>query len=249
MSANNERHSVSWGKERIEFRLRRSERRTLGITVQPDLSVTVTAPEAAGIERIIGKVGERAKWIQKQQGFFRDFLPTMPPRRYVSGETHRYLGRQYRLRVVVGNRAEVKLKGGYIWTTLPEKSTRQVQALLEIWYAERAAEHLGRSYAKCVRRLKTFLEHPPAMRLRRMPKRWGSWTQRGGVWLNPELVKMPVSCIDYVATHELCHALQGNHGRKFYDLLLRVMPDWEARKVRLERAAAEAGVPAKGVKA
>lgn len=67
-----------------------------------------------------------------------------------------------------------------------------------------------------------------------MTKRWGSWTRRGGVWLNPELLKAPGTCIDYVVTHELCHAVYGNHGKGFYALLRRVMPDWEARKARLE---------------
>jgi predicted metal-dependent hydrolase len=72
-----------------------------------------------------------------------------------------------------------------------------------------------------------------------MPKRWGSWTRRGGICLNPELVKAPASCIDYVVTHELCHAVHGHHGKAFYELLRRVMPDWEHRKARLERIAAE----------
>jgi len=70
-----------------------------------------------------------------------------------------------------------------------------------------------------------------------MSKRWGSWTRRSGVWLNPELMKAPASCIDYVVTHELCHAVHGNHSKKFYELLRRVMPDWEQRKARLERMA------------
>jgi len=74
-----------------------------------------------------------------------------------------------------------------------------------------------------------------------MPKRWGSWTQRGVIYLNPELVLAPASCIDYVVTHELCHLVHARHGQAFYGLLRRVMPDWEERKDRLERAAAETG--------
>jgi predicted metal-dependent hydrolase len=50
-------------------------------------------------------------------------------------------------------------------------------------------------------------------------------------------VKAPASCIDYVVTHELCHAVHGNHGKAFYDLLWRVMPDWHERKARLEHIA------------
>ena len=86
-------HFVMYGGERIEFRLRCTNRRTLAITVQPDLGVLVTAPKKAVLNTVLGKVRKRAGWIRRQQRFFREFLPQTPPRRYVSGETHRYLGR------------------------------------------------------------------------------------------------------------------------------------------------------------
>jgi predicted metal-dependent hydrolase len=105
------------------------------------------------------------------------------------------------------------------------------------WYLAHSKERLARSFAESSARLGARLANAPRMQLRRMTKRWGSWTRRGGVWLNPELVKAPASCIDYVVTHELCHVVHGHHGKKFYELLRRVMPDWEERKMRLERMA------------
>ena len=66
----------------------------------------------------------------------------------------------------------------------------------------------------------------------------------GVIYLNPELVLAPPSCIDYVVTHELCHLVHGHHGREFYALLRRAMPDWEERKRRLEREGAETGCQA-----
>lgn len=68
-----------------------------------------------------------------------------------------------------------------------------------------------------------------------MPGRWGSWTRAGGICLNPELVRAPASCIDYVVTHELCHLVHINHSSEFFALLRRTMPDWETRKARLEQ--------------
>ena len=68
-----------------------------------------------------------------------------------------------------------------------------------------------------------------------MKKRWGSCTARGAINLNIELIKAPSHCIDYVVTHELCHLKCPDHGKAFYSLLNRVMPDWESRKKRLER--------------
>ena len=118
-------HEVAFGGGRIEFRLRRSRRRTLAITVRPDASVMVTAPAGRGLEAVAAKVRKRAVWIRRQQAYFRAFLPKLPPRRYVSGETHRYLGRQYRLKVVRGPEEGVKLKGRFIWVeTAAARATR-----------------------------------------------------------------------------------------------------------------------------
>src|SRR5207248_4828953 len=137
--ANNSLHSVAFGNENIEFRLRRSERKTLGITVEPDLSVSVTAPRNAELDKVKARVRNRAVWIRRQRRFFERFLPQMPPRLYVSGETHRYLGRQYRLKVIVGADETVKLKGRFLWVVTRRKcDASYVRALLESWYESRA---------------------------------------------------------------------------------------------------------------
>ena len=229
-------HQVEFGGGLIAFRLRRSSRRTLAISVQPDLGVVVTAPEKAALATVLAKVRKRAVWIKRQQRYFSEFLPPTPPRQYVSGETHRYLGRQYRLKVVEAEPAEVKLRGRFIWVQTPRKAdTARVRESVEDWYLAHAKERLTRNFAESVARMGTRMASTPRMQVRRMRQRWGSWTRGGGVWLNPELVKAAGACIDYVVTHELCHAVHGNHGKKFYELLRRVMPDWEMRKRRLER--------------
>jgi len=236
---------IKIGDNRIKFRLRHSSRQTLAITVHPDLGVTVTAPQRTGLANVLARVRKRAVWIRRQQRYFSQFLPKLPPRRYVSGETHRYLGRQYRLKVVKAHTTSVKMGGRFIWVHTPRPNeTTGTRELVERWYLDHAKERLARSFEERAARMGTRLPKSPRMQVRRMTKRWGSWTQRSGVWLNPELVKAPASCIDYVVTHELCHAVYGNHGKNFYDLLRRIMPDWEIRKARLERVAAETGLDA-----
>jgi predicted metal-dependent hydrolase len=234
-------HEVSFGKGRIEFRLKRTSRRTLAITVRPDTSVVVTAPRGAAVDVVAARVRKQGMWIRRQQTYFSRFLPKLPPRRYVSGETHRYLGRQYRLKVVEGPDEGAKLTGKFIQVqTAGKGESGRVRRLVEAWYVLHARERFARSLAECLARFHGRVG-TPHLRLRRMPKRWGSWTQRGVIYLNPELVLAPASCIDYVVTHELCHLVHARHGQAFYGLLRRVMPDWEERKDRLERAAAETG--------
>lgn len=235
MKAEPAQHAVIFGRDKIEFQLRRSSRKTLGITVRPDASVTVTAPLRAELDTVKRRVRKRAVWIRRQQRSFAGYVPTLPPRRFVSGETHRYLGRQYRLKVVEAAPPDVKLRGKFIWVQTPRKGdTARVRTQVRGWYLRHAEERFARSLAEGVKRLGGRVS-APRMLLRRMPKRWGSWTKRGVVYLNPELILAPPSCIDYVVTHELCHLVHGNHGKRFYALLRRVMPDWELRKSRLER--------------
>ena len=230
-------HSVTFGKELIEFRLRRSDRKTLAITVASDTSVTVTAPRRAALTAVVSKVRRRAVWIRRQQGFFQKFLPILPPRRYVSGETHRFLGRQYRLKVVESSEEEVKLKGRYLNVeTRRKRDTARVRALVEGWLIERASVAFARSLSSCLKQFNGHVAAAPRLRLRRMRKRWGSCTRAGVIYLNPELVKTSGTCIDYVVTHELCHLVHPHQRREFYQMLQRVMPDWERRKTRLENA-------------
>jgi hypothetical protein len=68
-----------------------------------------------------------------------------------------------------------------------------------------------------------------------MKKRWGSCSGKNTILFNPELVKAPGHCIEYVVVHELCHLVYPHHNRKFYSLLTYILPDWECRKARLEK--------------
>jgi predicted metal-dependent hydrolase len=107
--------------------------------------------------------------------------------------------------------------------------------LLERWLRERSRQRFERSVTECSERLRRYGVARPELRLRRMKKRWGSCTPRGVIHLNPQLIKAPSHCIDYVVMHELCHLKHPHHGSAFYELLRRLMPDWERRKRRLEQ--------------
>ncbi len=229
-------HLVHFGAAAISFSLNHTRRMSLGISVLPDLSVVVTAPLDSDIELIKRKVKKRAVWILKQQDSFKEYLPTQPPRRYVSGETHLYLGKQYRLKVFEAELESVKLRGGYIHIGVKDKSDRnRVAGLFDGWLLSHARSQFERRIAVCWERLRKQEIALPELRLRRMQKRWGTCTRKGVIYLNPNLVKAPSSCIDYVIIHELCHLKHAHHGKLFYDLLGRVLPNWEQRKARLEK--------------
>lgn len=229
-------HSISFGSRDIRFKLQYSDRKTLGISVLPDLSVIVTAPNDSNFEKVRDLVKKRASWIIKQQSKFSEYLPAQTERKYVSGETHLYLGRQYRLKVQEDGSEEVKLKGRYIYVTIKNREDRErVKQLLEEWCRQRASKYFRQNLIKCFEKFQRFEIEMPAIALRRMNKRWGTCSAKGTISLNPDLIKFPASCIEYVIVHELCHLIEPNHSREFYRLLQRVMPDWQNRKLKLEK--------------
>jgi len=231
-------HAIDVGGRRLEYLLRRSvRRRRLEISVAPDRQVTVTAPATATTERIELSVRRRAGWILRQQRAYEDLPPPPTPRQWVAGETHRYLGRQYRLKIVRGACAAVRLSGAFFIVSVPKPDDRQqVRRALEGWYREHAMSVLtNRVFVACTSTTWLRMVEQPRILVREMRLRWGSVTSNGRIYFNVDLVKLPLGCVDYVVTHELAHLRVPNHGPAFWRLLSRCMPDWERWKSRLLR--------------
>ena len=231
-----ERHHVVYGGQRIDFSIVRRRRTTLEIAVEPDAAVVVAAPLDAPIEAIAEKVLKRAGWVRRQQRFFSQFMPRTPERRYLAGETHLYLGRQYRLKVVRSGRPKVEITRGFIIVHTREPDRPEVtRRLVEGWYRKQArAKFAERVEASLARFPDPESFRPMGLIVRRMEKRWGSLSPSGRLLLNRRLIEAPIDTIDYVIAHELCHMAEPHHGAEFYRLLDRVMPDWVGRKGRLE---------------
>ncbi len=227
---------LNYGDLQVPFEIEYRARKTLAITVHPDQRLEIVAPEGSDEERVLERIEKRQSWILKQWRYFDQFKPALPPRKYVSGETCVYLGRQYRLKVHEASDDDVKLVGRFLhlWTGDKEDRDRKSRQIEE-WYRS----HAEKLFAI---RMALWLERSPSLRrdevprlgLRKMPNRWGSCTKAGNILLNPELVKTPIHCVDYVIVHELCHRHVHNHSAEFYRLLNRCLPDWEKRKARLE---------------
>ena len=155
-----------------------------------------------------------------------------PPRKYINGETHLYLGRQYKLRVEKATNNSVKLYRGRL--IIMRKENSSAKNLLSDWYKEKASVYFEESLKNILPRFARYNINQPELQVRNMATRWGSCTPNGKVILNPELIKAPKGSIEYVIIHELCHLIHHNHTRAFYDLQETIMPEWKKWKERLE---------------
>lgn len=225
--------AIQFGSKQINFRLEYSSRKSLGITVTPELSVLVKAPVGTTLDKIKEKLRKKAPWIIKQQSFFLSFQPKTTERKFIGGETHLYLGRQYRLRVMPGIIESVKLKGQFIEIVTNDKV--RVKQLVSAWYLQNAKIKFQTIANPLIDKFKKYKVKPDSIVLREMPTRWGSCTPKGKIILNPELIKAPKGCIEYVIIHELCHLIHHDHTQNFIDLLTKELKDWEKWKMKLEK--------------
>jgi predicted metal-dependent hydrolase len=229
------KHSVQFGSERIDFHLVFENRDRFRVIVHPDLKVIVDAPHGKPLAQVLEKVKSKSGWITRQIRFFEQFLPRMPEKRYVSGETFHYLGRQYRLKVMAKPYKTVELSRPYLVVTAASRDTLAIKLLIDEWYKDRAREVFGRRLQRCTALTRRYGIDTADLQIRRMKRRWGSCSTSRSILLNTELVKAPIHCIDYVIMHELCHFRYRRHGDQFYRFLGKLMPDWQARKRRLEQ--------------
>ncbi len=227
--------SVQYGTTSIDFTVEWRRRKTLALEVHPNMCVHVIAPNDTSIEEIEKRVLKRASWVVKQQAYFDQFLPRTPKREYVSGETHLYLGKKYVLKIREAQKESVKLKGGelFVFCKKPDSATR-VRNLLSGWYRTHCEQRFEKAFESGYQKVQTRVKEKPVYSIKRMKNRWGSCTPKGQIILNPELIRVPSKCLEYVIVHELCHLLQPNHGPDFFRLLEGCLPDWKRWKDKLE---------------
>jgi predicted metal-dependent hydrolase len=234
-----ESSAVQFGRTFIVYQIRRSRRRsTVSIAVVPKEGVVVTAPERATVERLDELVRRKGAWIAQRLKGQGELSQALPEREFVSGESFKYLGRQYRLRVRAGEaHVKVRLHGSYLILiqdrelSVEQRVPGARKALVE-WYRARAWDYLPRRATLWARKLGLS---EPRIVVAEPPKRWGSTTKAGTVRINWRVLQCPASLVDYVLAHELVHLLHEDHGRAFWATLGGIMPDYEERKKRLRQ--------------
>lgn len=234
--------TLQFGSAVIEYTLRRSTRRrkTVEIMVDPVDGVLVAAPASATDPYIDNIVRRRAPWILRRLGGGAYGAGPVANLEFVTGETILYLGRQYRLRITSDNDLTfplARLTGGWLEVSVPKgrRSTdgRQtiVRALVH-WYKQHAERKLKERVAHYGPRLGV---EPTAVLVRSQERRWGSCAPDGALRFNWRIIMAPISIVDYVVVHELCHLRYAHHGREFWQRVANVVPDYQVRRQSLKR--------------
>lgn len=210
------------------------ERKTLSLTVHPDLRIVLKSPFGASPERREAFLKRKWVWLETQLRFFKKYRSKIFRKEFVSGESFWYLGRQYRLKVYSTKQDRVLLTKGnlLLYTTKNTHDGEYNQKILKHWYKRRSQIIFAKRYQIVLTRFHTPVF--PQLVIRQMAKRWGSFVNHSKIVLNPRLIEASTDCIDYVITHELCHMKYKSHNQYFYRLLNQKCPNWEQIKEKLE---------------
>ena len=199
----------------------------------PEGRVRVAAPLRVDDDAVRMAVIARLAWIRRKQAEF-EGQDRQSRREYVTGESHYFEGRRYRLDVVESEgRPGIRLRGNaWIEMRVRAATSRDArEALLYRWYRDRLLARIPELVAKWEPRVGVTVAE---WRIRRMKTRWGTCNPEAGrIWLNSELAKKPVSCLEYVVVHEMVHLIERGHNERFQRLLDRLMPMWRTRQDQL----------------
>jgi predicted metal-dependent hydrolase len=217
----------------------KSRERTVSLGVDPSGKVIITAPASTPLETIVEIAHSKLDWINRHLKEKRQLAEYRFDKEFVSGESIQFLGKQYMLKITEGDEdapASCSIHGKYLKVQVPKGlnptiGSELVKEQLMNWYKQQAAEKIPERVAKYAAK-HGFIYN--SVLIKEQEKRWGSCDHLGNLRFNWKIIMAPISLVDYVVVHELCHLRVKNHTPEFWQLLERILFDYEARKSKLK---------------
>jgi predicted metal-dependent hydrolase len=217
----------------LEFEVQLSPgRRSIGLTVDRDGSLIVSAPEDCDETDLVAFAREKRLWVYKKLAEKDLLLSPRPVRGFVTGEGFAYLGRSHRLLLREDAPSPVKLERGRLVMRQDVATSERAAAAIVDWYRTRALRWLPRRVRPWAERMGV---RPSAVDVRDLGYRWGSLGKSDRVNFHWATIQLSPSLIDYVIVHELAHVHEPNHTPEFWHRVERAMPHFQRAKATLAR--------------
>jgi predicted metal-dependent hydrolase len=228
--------SFQYGTTTIDYSIEyKKDKKDVSLSVSLYEGVIVAAPEGFELDKIKSILHKKAPWILKKKYELEEVVDSPSPKEFVSGEKFPYLGRHYRLKVNKAQHLKKSLltyKQGRFIAEIPInisviEKRNELTLLFKDWYSTQG-------YKKIEERLKIYCSKmevvPSKVVVKEQPKRWGTCTREGSIYLNWRILMAPMAIIDYVLVHELAHLKYPDHSTDFWRFLRSILPDYEQRK-------------------
>lgn len=229
-------NTIQYGNRVIQYNIKKGNRKkTVAVHINPMATITVFSPRHLDDEKIRMIVQKKARWILEKQEQVESNRHSNPTKEFVSGESFPYLGKYYRLKVIKTAKEAIekcRLVNGRFLIEVDGKpkigtdKTSVKRALLD-WYLEHAE-------AKIKERVDRFSEQigkwPVSVKVKNQEKRWGSCSRYGMIRFNWKIIMAPISIMDYVIVHELCHLIYPHHSPQFWQKVQSVISDFTKKR-------------------
>ena len=205
-------------------------RRTTDIVIERDGVITVRPPRHMAPEQVDATVLSKRMWIYRNLAEWRDLNASSVVREWVNGETFLYLGSSYQLQLVAEQDEPLKLKDGrfLLRRSLVESAgANSAREAFENFYAAKGLERLQRRVAHFAPRVGVL---PSAVLVKDIGFRWAACQPGGDLHFHWKCLMAPLTVIDYIVVHELCHLHQRDHTDAFWNEVDKVLPDYRERK-------------------
>jgi len=221
----------------LDFEVQRSSsRRSIGITVDRDGSLIVSAPSDCEEADLVAFAHEKRNWVYKKLAEKDLLLSPRPTREFVTGEGFAYLGRSHRLLLRDNAASAVKLERGRLVMRREFATSERAGYAIVDWYRARALRWLPKRVKPWAERMGV---QPSVVEVRDLGYRWGSLGKKDRVNFHWATIQLSPSLIDYVIVHELAHVHEPNHNSEFWQRVERAMPQFQRAKETLARQGAD----------
>lgn len=209
--------------------IRTSRRKSMHIVIERDGTVSAQVPESLDEERILLILQSKEYEIHKKLVYWKELNKEQIDRQYVTGQSFMYLGKNYNLHFVVGQKKNLLLKDGKFLISSRVVSPRDAFVKFYRKQAKLKIEERLQLYIKAVNKV------PGKVEIRELPTRWASCTPAGNLYFNWKCVMAPVTVLDYLIVHELVHLEHINHSRAFWDKVSAIYPSYQQQENWLKR--------------
>lgn len=212
----------------LGYEVHRKKVKNINLRIRPNMEIYISAPMNLHSDYIENFIRSKEKWIKQVLQKIEDAKQNQLPSQYLSGEKHKYLGKEYELEVKQGNSNRVSIKEGKIILTVISnifENSDEKKKVMEKWYFENAQKVFVNAIQKWLEILDESIEK---LSIKPMKSRWGSCNYvKRYINLNTELIKRAQFEIEYVVLHELTHLKYPNHGKGFYRYIENYMPNYK----------------------
>lgn len=218
------------GKE-LKYNLLRSCRRSVTAKICKDGTIEFRTPLLYSVADMTLFLQQHWRWLTNHYDKVVDNAENQN-KKFVSGETHFYLGEKCELKVVETNSNSVNIIDNYLIVNC--KSEDLVENILMNWYKKMAVAKFNELLPPIIESFKKYNVSPTKFSIRDMKSRWGSCSRKGHISLNLQLIKLNENCIKQVIVHEMCHLVYFDHQAGFYSLMDKEFPEWKKWKSELK---------------